>query len=100
MDRDQLLFLRVFGALQLPTSQYFSSVNVSSLQGFIVENILLSSHFDEYPPSRAYQLLFWKWIVARIEAEGEVWLGNSDDFRTRALNGALRRLMIGYTTIS
>lgn len=98
MDRDQLSLLRVFGALQLP-GQYCSFVDVCSLQKFIVENILLSSHFEKYPPSRAYQRLFWKWIVARIEAEGEVWLGNFSGFGTKALTGISRKLMIEYTTV-
>lgn len=71
MDRDELLLLRVFGALQLP-SQYCSSLNVYGLQEFILEKILLSSHFEKYPPSKAYQRLFWKWVVERIEADSEV----------------------------
>ena len=74
MNPGQLSILRVFGAIQ-PPHVYCTDIVLSSIQEFLIENIIENPHFVKYPPSNAYQRSFWKWVVTKIETEGEVRSG-------------------------
>lgn len=41
-------------------------------QARLIDGILLSSHFEKYPPSESYQLAFWKKVIEYLEALDEV----------------------------
>lgn len=37
------------------------------VQKFLLDHILLDTHFVEYPASKQYQTQFWKWVIKRLE---------------------------------
>ncbi|KDQ63175.1 hypothetical protein JAAARDRAFT_202673 [Jaapia argillacea MUCL 33604] len=46
---------------------------------FLLDYILLNSHFKKYPPSSAYQHSFWKWAIAHLESTSSTEAGHSQD---------------------
>ena len=63
---------QIYGAL-LPANNLPDLLH--TVQDNLVEKLILSPHFDRYPPSVTYQRSFWKYVTLGIEAEGEVELG-------------------------
>ena len=37
------------------------------VQQFLLDHILLDPHFVDYPASKQYQTLFWKWVIKHLE---------------------------------
>ena len=63
--------LRPFFALTPPSALKFPSEYFpTEINDFLVNNILLSSHFQSYPPSKQYQRRFWKWAIETLEQLG------------------------------
>ncbi|KAH9897817.1 putative methyltransferase-domain-containing protein [Cubamyces lactineus] len=60
--------LRAYATLQPPKSiQLPVDLPFDVVHDFLLERILLNRHFQEYPPSKQYQGLFWKWAIDRLE---------------------------------
>ncbi|OSD03362.1 hypothetical protein PYCCODRAFT_268392 [Trametes coccinea BRFM310] len=59
--------LRAYAALLPPRSIELAGVSFETLHGFLLAHVLLNTHFNDFPPSKQYQLLFWKWAVDRLE---------------------------------
>ncbi|KAI9057779.1 hypothetical protein FKP32DRAFT_1583224 [Trametes sanguinea] len=59
--------LRAYAALLPPRSFELADVAFGTLQGFLLSHILLNPHFRDFPPSKQYQLSFWKWAIDRLE---------------------------------
>lgn len=60
--------VRDFGALRPISIPDGCTIDQAQLVG----SILLSRHFQKYPPSESYQLAFWKRIIEHLEARDEV----------------------------
>ena len=60
--------LRAYSTLQHPHSIVQPEVSFHVMHEFLLEHILLNPHFQEYPPSQQYQLLFWKWVINCLES--------------------------------
>ncbi|KAF9513011.1 hypothetical protein BS47DRAFT_1010622 [Hydnum rufescens UP504] len=59
---------QVYGAL-LPAKNLPEPLH--TLQGDLVDQIILNPHFEIYPPSVTYQRAFWKYVTQTIEAADE-----------------------------
>ncbi|KAI0673724.1 putative methyltransferase-domain-containing protein [Trametes maxima] len=59
--------LRAYATLQPPKLIETREIQFNALHGCLLDHILLSPHFQEYPPSKQYQAAFWKWAIARLE---------------------------------
>ena len=72
MDNRLFPLVQYFGLLS-PTDklEWPSGLHISTIQEFLVEQILDSEHFNAFPPSPTFQRRFWKWIVEEIEGHGE-----------------------------
>lgn len=63
--------LRSFSSLFPPNSLTFpTQLPPSAIHDFLLESILLNSHFKTYPPSTQYQKTFWKWAINNLEVFG------------------------------
>jgi hypothetical protein len=62
---NNLRVLQAFGQIVVPK-------DASHLdQEFLIEHIVESKHFADYPPSVSFQRAFWKWVIQCIEATRE-----------------------------
>lgn len=67
-----LYLKRAYGGA-LPTTHLFCLPELpEELQEILVDDILLSSHFREYPPSLQYRRTFWKTLLEKLEAMDQV----------------------------
>lgn len=56
-----------FALLVPPSSLLLPDKSFEEIHDELVNKILLDAHLNEYPPSKEYQLSFWKWAVKRLE---------------------------------
>ena len=69
MQRDPLFHvLRAYAILQPPRSISKPNTSFSILHDFVLHHILHNPHFQQYPPSKQYQLSFWKWAIEWLES--------------------------------
>lgn len=69
MELDPLFnILRAYATLQPPKSIQKPEVPFSAAHDFLLQRLLLSPHFNDYPPSRQYQITFWKWAIEWLES--------------------------------
>ena len=82
MDLPDPLFnvLRAYATLQPPRSVRKPDVSFSRTHEFLLKDLLLNPHFQEYPPSRQYQLSFWKWAIDWLEELMSEEAGGLSDF--------------------
>lgn len=68
MDPQLFTLLRCFYAL-VPTMglNFPEGISLGRLNDFFLNEILLSSHFQSYPPSYQYQKGYWKWVLQNLE---------------------------------
>ena len=59
--------LRIYATLQSPKLILTPDVSFESAHAFLLDHVLLNHHFGEYPPSKQYQLTFWKWAIGWLE---------------------------------
>ncbi|EIW63925.1 uncharacterized protein TRAVEDRAFT_111741 [Trametes versicolor FP-101664 SS1] len=59
--------LRAYATLQSPKTIMRISVPFGVLHGFLLNHILLNPHLREFPPSKRYQVSFWKWAIDWLE---------------------------------
>lgn len=59
--------LRIYATLQSPKLILTPDVPFESAHVFLLDHVLLNRHFGEYPPSKQYQLTFWKWAIGWLE---------------------------------
>jgi len=43
-------------------------IHFEEAHDFFLNRLLLSPHFQAYPPSERYQVLFWKWVIGKLDA--------------------------------
>ncbi|KAF9055987.1 hypothetical protein BJ165DRAFT_1430026 [Panaeolus papilionaceus] len=68
MDRQLFALLRGFYALtSVNKLQFPKGLSPSVINEFLLSDILLDPHFQQYPPSRQFQKQFWKWAIANLE---------------------------------
>ncbi|KAK7063811.1 protein-lysine N-methyltransferase EFM3 [Favolaschia claudopus] len=68
IHRDLFQLLRGYASLTPPNRlQYPSHLQTRIVHDFLLEHILLSPHFEQYPASSDYQKSFWKWVISRLE---------------------------------
>jgi hypothetical protein len=66
MDTSKLL-QSFFALTPLSTLKIPFKYSPTEINDFLVDNILLNSHFQRYPPSKQYQRRFWKWAIETLE---------------------------------
>ncbi|KAI0778766.1 putative methyltransferase-domain-containing protein [Trametes elegans] len=59
--------LRGYATLQAPKTIEKADVLFFALHGFLLDHILVNRHFQAYPPSKQYQVSFWKWAIEWLE---------------------------------
>ncbi|KAI0828913.1 hypothetical protein BC628DRAFT_1361283, partial [Trametes gibbosa] len=59
--------LRAYATLQPPKSIQKQDVSFILLHDFLGVHILHNQHFEAFPPSKQYQILFWKWAINWLE---------------------------------
>ncbi|KAH9849275.1 hypothetical protein C2E23DRAFT_870795 [Lenzites betulinus] len=59
--------LRAYGTLQPPKSIRKEDITFNPLHSFLLDHILLSHHFEAFPPSKQYQSSFWRWAIDWLE---------------------------------
>ncbi|KAL4067336.1 putative methyltransferase-domain-containing protein [Scleroderma yunnanense] len=60
--------LRVYSALVPPKQIKVPPVfSFSEVHDFLLNNILLNEHLNQYPPAQTYQRRFWKWALEQLE---------------------------------
>ncbi|KAJ7216779.1 hypothetical protein B0H12DRAFT_1241806 [Mycena haematopus] len=70
---DLFQILRGYAALVPPSRlQFPSHLQTQVIHDFLVDHILLSLHFQNYPPSADYQRSFWKWMIPHLEKANSV----------------------------
>ncbi|KAJ6623162.1 putative methyltransferase-domain-containing protein [Mycena sp. CBHHK59/15] len=68
IHEDLFQMLRGYSSLILPNHLHFPShLQAQSIHDFLVNHVLMSAHFQLYPPSDEYQKSFWKWVIPRLE---------------------------------
>lgn len=61
--------LRAYSALCPPrTLKFPSDLPFTTVHDFVLDNMLLSRHLEQYSPTQSYQLQFWKWVISNLEA--------------------------------
>jgi hypothetical protein len=66
-----LTLLKTFGSLSSPDC-FKEFLAQDGAQTDIIDQILLSEHSRQYPPSQSYQRLFWKYVIEQLELADEV----------------------------
>ncbi|KAJ7201323.1 hypothetical protein GGX14DRAFT_524451 [Mycena pura] len=70
---DLFQILRGYAALIPPRClQFPPHLSTQLIHDVLLEHVLLSPHFQLYPPSRQYQKAFWKCIISHLENKLEV----------------------------
>ncbi|KAI0274959.1 hypothetical protein BC834DRAFT_23420 [Gloeopeniophorella convolvens] len=60
--------LQGYSALKPPRLLSFPHhLRFALVHDFILYSVLLNPHLSQYPPSRAYQMSFWKWAIIQLE---------------------------------
>lgn len=59
--------LRAYATLQSPKAMKRISAPFGVLHDFLLNHILLNAHLREFPPSKQYQVSFWKWAIDWLE---------------------------------
>ncbi|KAF4604780.1 hypothetical protein EYR40_003562 [Pleurotus pulmonarius] len=73
VHRDLFALKRAYAALRPPAQIKFPAhLCFSAVHEFLLRSILLDPHLQQYPPSRQYQTVFWKWAIAYLESFDEL----------------------------
>lgn len=73
VHRDLFALKRAYAALRPPAQITFPGyLGFSTIHEFLLQSILLDPHLQQYPPSRQYQTVFWKWAIAHLESFDEL----------------------------
>lgn len=59
--------LRAYATLQPPKTIRRISTAFGVLHSFLLNRVLLNAHLQEFPPSKQYQVSFWKWAIDWLE---------------------------------
>ncbi|KAI8990592.1 hypothetical protein BD414DRAFT_438344 [Trametes punicea] len=59
--------LRAYATLQAPATIKLPELAFATVHDFLLHTVLANPHFEEYPPSKQYQVLFWKWVIDWLE---------------------------------
>ncbi|KAM5532252.1 hypothetical protein V8D89_014091 [Ganoderma adspersum] len=59
--------LRAYATLQSPKAIERPGASFSTVHDFLLHHLLLKPHFVDYPPSKQYQITFWKWAIEWLE---------------------------------
>lgn len=64
-----------FALLVPPSSLFLPDESFEELHEVLLNRIFLDAHLNEYPPSKEYQLTFWKWALKHLEtlAKYKAW---------------------------
>ncbi|KAJ7044966.1 putative methyltransferase-domain-containing protein [Mycena alexandri] len=69
---DLFQILRGYASLIPPNYlQFPSHLEAQTINDFLVHHVLLNPHFQQYPPSKQFQKLFWKWVIPHLEKKLE-----------------------------
>ncbi|KAJ7292788.1 hypothetical protein C8J57DRAFT_1267076 [Mycena rebaudengoi] len=79
---DLFELLRKYSSLIPPKHLRFpSNLRAVTVHDFLINHVLLSAHFQAYPPSNQQQKAFWKWAIPhlekQLEAEPELEINSS-----------------------
>ena len=67
-DIELLTLLRGYSALIPPAHLTFPlRCSFTEAHAFLLHQVLLDSHLEQYPPSERYQQAFWKWVIEHLE---------------------------------
>lgn len=71
MNHQLFTILRNYYALT-PTNrlQFPSECSPKAINDFLLNEILITEHHQQYPPSVQYQTRFWKWALENLEELG------------------------------
>lgn len=73
VHRDLFALKRAYAALRPPAQiECPGHLRFSAVHEFFLQSILLDPHLQQYPPSRQYQTVFWKWAIAYLESFDEL----------------------------
>ncbi|KAJ7757469.1 hypothetical protein B0H16DRAFT_665219 [Mycena metata] len=65
---DLFKILRGYASLTAPIYlQFPAHLEAQIINDFLVDDVLLNLHFQQYPPSKQYQKSFWKWVIPHLE---------------------------------
>jgi len=71
----------VFSLRPLNTLRFPSCLSAVQINDFLLNNLLLNQHFQQFPPSSQYQKRFWKWAISHLETLSMASdIGEHDDF--------------------
>jgi hypothetical protein len=69
---DLFELLRKYASLISPKHLRFpSNLRAVTVHDFLINHVLLSAHFQAYPPSNQQQKAFWKWAIPHLEKQLE-----------------------------
>ena len=67
---DSQLFALLHGVSSLTplnALRFPSRPSAVQINNFLVNNVLLNQHFQQFPPSNQYQKRFWKWAITHLD---------------------------------
>lgn len=68
MDSQLFALLHGFFSLTpLNALRFPSRLSAVQINNFLLNNLLLNQHFQQFPPSSQYQKRFWKWAITHLE---------------------------------
>ena len=68
MDSQLFALLQgLFSLTPLNTLSFPTRLSAVQINDFLLNNLLLNQHFQQYPPSSQYQKRFWKWAITHLE---------------------------------
>jgi hypothetical protein len=68
MDSQLFTLLHGFFSLTpLHALRFPSRLSAIQINNFLLNNLLLDQHFQQFPPSSQYQKRFWKWAITHLE---------------------------------
>ena len=68
MDSQLFTLLHGFFSLTpLNALRFPSRLSAVQINNFLLNNLLLNQHFQQFPPSSQYQKRFWKWAITHLE---------------------------------
>ncbi|KAG2076790.1 hypothetical protein BDR04DRAFT_1089013 [Suillus decipiens] len=68
-DNELLALLKGYSALIPPLHLKFpAQCSFTEVHTFLLHQVLLGPHLEQYPPSRRYQQSFWKWAIEHLES--------------------------------
>ncbi|TFK26675.1 hypothetical protein FA15DRAFT_637058 [Coprinopsis marcescibilis] len=67
--KDHLFELtRQYASLSAQNTLIYGNISHTTIQDFLIKNIISSDHFSQYPPSTQYQKSFWKRVIVHLES--------------------------------